>query len=55
MHQPSRLVSALRKHLNNIFIKIQFDHKSKYIIQVIFNKSFPLLKQKVIINDEPQQ
>jgi hypothetical protein len=31
-----------------IFIEIQFDYKSKYITQFIYNKKIPLLKQKVI-------
>jgi hypothetical protein len=29
-------------------IEIQFNYKSKYIVQTIYNKKFPLLKEKVI-------
>jgi len=29
-------------------IEIKFNYKSKYIAQAIYNKSFPLPKQKVI-------
>jgi hypothetical protein len=41
-------------HYKNFFfffkknIEIKFDYKSKYIFYVIYNKSFPLPKQKVI-------
>jgi hypothetical protein len=39
-------------HCTNIciYIEIQFDYKYKYIAQVIYNKKFPLSKQKFITN-----
>jgi len=32
----------------SLIIEIQFDYKSKYIAQIIYNKKFPLPTQKVI-------
>ncbi len=49
MHWHSRLENALQNHFNFFLkIEIQFYYKSKYMAQVIYNKSFPPLKQKVI-------
>ncbi len=37
------------RKINLMFlIEIQFNYKSKYIVQTIYNKKFPLLKEKVI-------
>jgi hypothetical protein len=37
----------LQEHfLKTTYIEIQFDYKSKYTTQVIYNKKFPLPKQR---------
>jgi hypothetical protein len=36
--------SKLENALQNLFIEMQFDYKSKYIAQIIYNKTFFLPK-----------